>query len=964
MLDYVTDTMGRIIQCNYNSNLNLISITAPGFGGTAQNPVTTTVAQFDYENRSVSSSLFSGLTVENIPVQSGDFIKHVYIPATQTGYAFTYSAFGMIYNVSGRRQMSINGSGFISDGLESNSVNFNYQTGSTPALTNAPAFTQRTESATNAPPASSSYSSSTNGFTQTKTFTITRPDNSTCNLTRSTNVTLVANGLLTQSEIKTSGGDSMAKSVITYANDPGGQPQIGNVVSYDDGTPSPNQTKVDYDYDSYGNVTNTREYGFQVSGQWKVRRRTHSIYKTDTSYVNSYLRNLVTESDVCDALLDTNDANDLLMTKTTFAYDDYAAMGGMEEYRDAQGNLPPPPPGHDAAHNASYTVRGNITGTTKWYDIAGNLSYTWLRKIDVFGGTVKEQVTCCNEQTQNATQTYYWAMPEQITKGAAGGAQLTTAKSYDFNTGVTETATDQNGLTTTSVPDTALRPATVTAATGATSSTTYNDATLNVSNSKIYNDNGTQKTITTITDYDGWGRVIHQTNRHGGQVNTTYYAMGRMATVTNPFTIGGSPGPATAYSYDALGRMTVVTLPDNQTVQTSYNGNSATITDQVNRKSQRLSDGFGRLVTVNEQDASGNLTQATNYSYDVLGKPVQVNQGNQLRSYKYDALSRVTAEKIPEQGDPTQANQWTATYTYTSFSAVATCMDARGVMATYGYDTLNRVSQVTYNTVAGVTTAPSVTYTYDTDPTYGTTKEGAVVRINVGTDYQERYTFDQYKRNTSAIRTIGTRTYTTNNGYNQAGQPLQTGAGSYEYDAAGRVSAITAAGVAMNGVTYNIAGQVTGDTLTVSGWNNGYLISSVTAETSAYDANRMQLTAQTATTTNSNAGSCIPSCPPPPPGGTNLSLTYNYQAAAGQMGAGTTAGNAGQMMSVSGTIGGMSESAGYAYDNNSRLVTSDQTSNGSRALRSFVYDRWGNRIAVYDDNKGVHQVQSVSLQTV
>jgi hypothetical protein len=29
MLDYVTDTMGRIIQCNYDSNLNLISITAP-----------------------------------------------------------------------------------------------------------------------------------------------------------------------------------------------------------------------------------------------------------------------------------------------------------------------------------------------------------------------------------------------------------------------------------------------------------------------------------------------------------------------------------------------------------------------------------------------------------------------------------------------------------------------------------------------------------------------------------------------------------------------------------------------------------------------------------------------------------------------------------------------------------------------------------------------------------------------
>jgi RHS repeat-associated protein len=961
MLDYVTDTMGRVIQCNYNSNLNLVSITAPGFGGTAQNPVTTTVAQFDYENRSVSNS-FSGLTVENLPVQWADFIKHIYMPATQTGYTFTYSAFGMIYNVSSRRQMSIN-QGVISDGVESNSVVFNYPQSGT--LSDVPTFTQRTESATNAPTSNYNYSSSTNGFTQTRLFTITRPDNSTLNLARSTNVALVANGLLTQTEIKTSGGASMAKSVISYANDPGGQPQVANVVSYDDGTPSPNQTKVDIDYDSYGNVTNTRAYGFQVSGQWKVRRRSHSVYKTDTSYVNAYLRNLVIESDLYDALLDTNDANDLLIAKTTFTYDDYAAMGGMEDYRDAQGNLPPPPPGHDAGYNATYTVRGNVTGTTQWYDLTNNLSYTRLRKIDVFGATVKEQLACCNEQTQTATQTYYWSLPEYITKGTAGGAQLTMGKVYDFNTGLTETTTDPNGLTTTTAPDAALRPTLVTTPTGATSSVSYNDATLSVTGSKIYDDNGTQRNVTTTTDYDGWGRVIHQTNRHGGQVNTTYDAMGRAASVSNPFTAGGTPGLTTGYTYDVLGRTTLVTLPDNQTLQTIYNGNSVITIDQVNRKTQRLTDGFGRLITVNEQDASGFLTQATNYSYDVLGNLTQVNQGNQLRTYKYDALSRMTNEKIPEQGNPTQPNQWTTTYTYTSSGAVATRTDARGVIAIYGYDTLNRVSQVSYNTVSGVTTAPTVTYVYDTDPIYGTTKEGAVVRINVGSDYQERYTFDQYKRITSTIRTIGSQTYMTSDNYNQAGQPLQTAFGTYQYDSVGRLSSIAgASGNGMNNVSYNIAGQITGDTLTSSGWNNGYLINSATVETFGYDANRKQLTSQTAVTTNTNAGSCIPSCPPPPTGGTNLSLNYSYQASAGQMGVGTTPGNAGQLMSVSGTIGGLTESASYTYDNYARLVTSNQTSNGSSAQRRFAYDRWGNRSGVWDATSGGNQIQSISLQTV
>jgi hypothetical protein len=199
--------------------------------------------------------------------------------------------------------------------------------------------------------------------------------------------------------------------------------------------------------------------------------------------VNIYLRSLLIESDVYDALLDTNDANDVLMAKTTLTYDDYAAMGGMEEYRDAQGNLPPPPPGHDTNYNASYTVRGNVTGTTQWYDLTNNLSYTWLRKIDVFGAEVKEQLNCCNEQTQTATQTYYWAMPEQITKGAAGGAQLTFGKGYDFNTSFTRSTVDPNGLTTTTAPDGAMRPTLVTTPTGAISSVTHNDATLSVAGS-------------------------------------------------------------------------------------------------------------------------------------------------------------------------------------------------------------------------------------------------------------------------------------------------------------------------------------------------------------------------------------------------------------------------------------------------------------------------------------------------
>jgi hypothetical protein len=429
-IDYVTDTMGRVIQFNYDSNYRLTSITAPGFGGTAQNPVTQTIAEFDYQTVTASGT-FSGLTVER-SIGSLVTLKHIYFPAIGTGYLLTNSIYGVISTISGRRQMG-GSPGSVTDGVESNNVTFNYPTSG--PITDAPAFTQRTESAVNAPTATYSYTSSINSIAQTKTYTITQPDNSTLNLTRSTNTLLVANGVLTQSEIKTSGGSSMSKSVISYANDPGGEPQVSNVVNYDDGTPSANQTKVDYDYDTYGNVTNTREYGFQMSGQWQVRKRTLNVYKTDTSYVNAYLRGLVIETDTYDALLNTNDADDVLLAKTTFTCDDYAAMSGMEDYRDPNtGQLPPNPPGHMIGYDSSYTLRGNVTGTSKWYDITNSLSYTWLRKIDVYGNSVKEQLACCNQQTQMASQNYYWATPEQVTKGSAGGPQLTYMSNYDFNT--------------------------------------------------------------------------------------------------------------------------------------------------------------------------------------------------------------------------------------------------------------------------------------------------------------------------------------------------------------------------------------------------------------------------------------------------------------------------------------------------------------------------------------------------
>ena len=913
-IDFVTDTQGRKIQFNYDASGNVTSITAPGYGGTAQNPVTRTVAQFDYQSRTISYT-FTGLTVENVPSGSVNVLRHIYFPGTSTGSLFTYSDYGMIYGVSSRRQMTIDGNGVISDGVESANVSFNYPTTGSTTLTDAPAFTQRVESAISSPTGTYNYSTSTDALAHTMTFSVMRPDSSQFWIQRDTDGSHLSNGLVLQSGIY-----GFAASVFTYASDPGGSVQVQSVIGINDAS---QQTKVDFGFDQYGNVTNKSEYGFQVGGAWQLRRRTNLTYSIDSNYTSRYLRGLVTEQKLYD------DLNNVI-AKTTFTFDDYAATGGMEGYGQAK------PPSWDAAYGTTFIYRGNITGITQWIDIGGNTTLpTRLRKFDKFGNVLQEQVSCCKQKVFTYVDSDYWAQPPAVTDGDPQGLHLVGATTYDFNTGLPKYTEFANMGKRWFFYDTALRLIQQDLPTGGSETTSYNDANMTASVTK-------PGLGTNTLTYDGLQREIQVVDANNGQVNITYNAMDQVASRTNPFAAGGSLGPSTAYTYDAIGRVTIVTLPDNQTMQINYSGAATTITDQVNRKIKRETDGLGRLVKVTEQDVgTGTLNQDTNYTFNLLDKIIEVNQGGQYRSFKYDALGRMLYERIPEQtatiSDGTQ--NWTTKYTYTDFSAVSTKQDARGVVATYGYDQLNRLTSIVYNTsnAPGVASGAGASFTYDNNNTSNTNG----LLLSAG---NESYTYDNYRRLSSIIRTIDSINYSTS---------YQYGAGSIRSQitypsgrvvninrsTTGRLTSLTDQYSAnyLSGISYNSAGQVTGLTL-----GNGV------AETYGYDANRLQVTSQTATKSGG-------------PQNGLMNLTYSYQATAGQMGSGSTAGNAGQLMSISGTINSTTESAAYTYDNLARLVTSNQTSNGSSAQRRFEYDRWGNRTNMYDATSGGNLIQHINL---
>jgi YD repeat-containing protein len=317
-----------------------------------------------------------------------------------------------------------------------------------------------------------------------------------------------------------------------------------------------------------------------------------------------------------------------------------------------------------------------------------------LKKYDKYGNVLQEQISCCKQKVFTYAQNDYWANPPTVTKGEPAELHLTGSTTYDFNTGLAKYTELANMGRRWFFYDAALRLAQQDLPTGGSETASYNDGAMTASFTKSGLGAGT-------VTYDGFGRVTQNVDANNAQVNTDFDAMGRVASRTNPFTAGGTPGPATTYQYDALSRVTVVTLPDGNTVQNTYSGSAVTAIDEVNRKIKRETDGLGRLVKVMEQDSSGVLNQETTYSYNLIDKLTLVNQGNQARAFKRDALGRLLYERIPEQtatiNDGT-GTFWTTKLTYTDFNAVATRTDARGVITTYTYDLLNRLWYFSYNT--------------------------------------------------------------------------------------------------------------------------------------------------------------------------------------------------------------------------------------------------------------------------
>lgn len=482
-----------------------------------------------------------------------------------------------------------------------------------------------------------------------------------------------------------------------------------------------------------------------------------------------------------------------------------------------------------------FTKRGNVTSVTSYADTANPAAPTApiveKMKYDMAGNVISSSKLCCEERSSNfdnlATQ-YAFAVSQ--TRGAAdpnSPLRVTTSTSYDLSTGLPLSVTNANGRTTqTSYFIDSLRPKEIISPTGSRVTFEYDDAAMKVVETTRLSANGTIASQTTKY-FNGLGQVKKEEALGAGGVidivETLYDQFGRPSKQSRPYRTGQTP-QWNETVYDPAGRVAGHREPpipqppqENQdpypTTKYFYNettrpagasnepGQTTRTVDAWNRSRWARLDAAGRLAEVVEPNPAGGTGFQTKYTYNALNKLVRVEQGVQVRRFRYDSLGRLTHQKLAETEATlnlsgqwstagTANDRWSEVFVYDQRSNLISTTDARGVKTIYKYkdasgadDPLNRLQSVSYDT-SGVPTsltvlpAATVTYQYRTKTAPATlidvTQVRQVVAAGVST---EDYDYDGEGRIKEKRLTFAGRT-----------QPMTI---TYAYDALGRLTQTT-----------------------------------------------------------------------------------------------------------------------------------------------------------------------------
>ncbi len=1001
----IGDSLGRFYRFKYSligDRYYVTSITGSGLKDQDGNVTERTFARFNYKDLTVTHN-FDGLTAV-APSAAVKVLSSIFYPGTQSGYWFgdadSYSSYGMIRKVEEHRGMSYDSaSGVISPGLVNRRRIYNYPESTGAAINDVPEYDTVTETWDGMPdpsaPAITTYQVDWNSNPRTTTITAPYqggktieysfnysnlpaidPNKSKDGITFKTEFFDANNSLRSTDETDWGVGSLTFPSFVNTIN----------ASTYHVNLPRPNSithTEIDN-----GNLLVKKTVN-DVFGPYNRVQEMHEV-----GYNNETLRRTVTQY-MDDVPIDPNlgGGRVINLPKIIEVYDSANNRIDYTEFKYDQNpvyvncNNPGPTCGTvsrirgDLSKVIKYsrvtntTLEGQQISDNRVYDTQGNLISFAPSSLPV------DQVFAVYTSDTN------YAFPQKISNGDAvnPNQQVSSTTVYDLNTGLPLSITDANGQTTHFEYELQTWRLTKTILpTGAYSINEFDDLNRAYSQS-AYSSSG-RIAGQQITRVNGLKLPYRQEslaiNSHTGDkydvVETEYDNQGRIKRTSNPFRSNEQPHGAywSEIFYDAAGRVEKTRSPDGSEKFTYYDetgrpdvasnalGHSFRIKDPIGREKWFRKDSDGNVVEVVEPDPDGSGSVAVNglstsYFYDSLGRLSRTVQGQgvQERRLQYDALGRIVNQKMAETRATLDDNgnfvgeangQWSDHFVYDETSSISASTDARGVTKSLSYtdpatnqrDPLNRLYSISYDTHGNtdVIQSPTARYAYRSSGNVTQVQSAYTEYPQVtGAPVREAsydFLYDGYGRMTEKKAKLASRSdypmtvnYTYNSlnqitdvlypaQYNMLGNPRKTI--HSDFDAAGSLKALKVDGTDFaSNFVLNSNSQTTSVNIGAAGANQ-------ITEQYTYNSQNGLMENQKVI----KNGSAL------------LDLSYSYQHCS------CSTGGSGQITSIADNLDHDRDHF-YGYDSLGRIKSLTVGTAGSfnRALYSYQYDRYGNRLS-------------------
>ncbi len=373
---------------------------------------------------------------------------------------------------------------------------------------------------------------------------------------------------------------------------------------------------------SYGKVMAKREYDWGHGAPGPLLRQTIYSYQWQNgTNAASYLSNNFLDL-VSTAIVYNGASNQV--AKTTYAYDE-STLGSSNIATQRNSN-----PGNGL-------IRGNQTTVSHWLNTSNSMISSHAAYFDT--GELQSSTDPLGHTTTHLYDSAYaGAFSTQTCSPSTNGGTVTHCVSgtYDFNTGLLTSLTNENATTQASgnspgdsahtssfIYDSYWRLLSAKSPPDPANSNMQNTTSFTYSLSPLMVTR--QKSVTTgLNDsasayFDGVGRSFKSTHTlpNGTATTvTTFDAAGRTSTVTNPYFTTSDPTYGVTQSiYDGLGRGTQVIKQDGSISQIKYNvpntlalnADCTTTTDEAGKQRGACTDALSRLVEVDEPYASGLL---------------------------------------------------------------------------------------------------------------------------------------------------------------------------------------------------------------------------------------------------------------------------------------------------------------------------------------------------------------------